>query len=240
MGWIKDNLLGGAAKEAANQQTAALRESQDFIRESINEARGDLNRLFPAAQEASQTSFQDAINLLSGALPTQMDYVNQGSMNAQNSLLQGAQNAHNALLGGSVDYSAFQPQSMSTTLPMSMQNLSTFYTRNGSMMDDYAPVNASVGPGGTPGYNPGAPGDFMIGDGGVGGMAVNLLAGGPMNGLTSGLGEGLGYVTPQNPQGQWFDSGAYRSHMDISPLNSTRQQVINPALDPSRLFGREF
>jgi hypothetical protein len=81
----------------------------------------------------------------------------------------------------------------------------------------------------------GIPGDLDF-PGFTNSIMANALAGfGGGEGLsTGGLSGGLGWVTPQNPQGQWTDTGSYRSHMDISPLNSTNQININPALHPTR------
>lgn len=108
--FVDDNLLGGASKDAAKQQAAALGESLNEVRAGKNRARDDIMGLFPQAQNSAMQGFQNASQLLAGTLPQQMSMYNQGNMNAQQTMLAGAPQYQNAILGGPIDYSAFQPQ----------------------------------------------------------------------------------------------------------------------------------
>jgi len=108
--FVDQNVLGGASKDAAKQQAAALGQSLEEVRAGKNRARDDIMRLFPQAQDTAMTGFQNASQLLAGTLPQQMDMYNQGNMNAQQTMLAGAPQYQNAILGGPIDYSAFQPK----------------------------------------------------------------------------------------------------------------------------------
>lgn len=112
MSWVKDNVFGGAAKDAAKQQTRALEQAQDYTREATQQARGDIMDLFPQAQAASNAGYQQALNMFGQAAPQQMQMAQQGNQNAQATLLAGLPQMNNALLGMPVDYSALQQQNV--------------------------------------------------------------------------------------------------------------------------------
>jgi hypothetical protein len=86
------------AGDKAAQQLAA----------STAQARGDLFKLFPAAQQNTQRGYQGALDVFKQALPQQAQQFQAGNVAAQNQLLAGMPQYQNAILGAPVDYSQFQ------------------------------------------------------------------------------------------------------------------------------------
>lgn len=113
MSWVKDNVFGGAAKDAAKQQVSALEDAQDITKQAVAQARGDVMDLFPQAQQSNLAGYQAALDAFNQSAPQQMQMAQQGNQNAQATLLAGLPQMNNALLGAPVDYSALQPQSVS-------------------------------------------------------------------------------------------------------------------------------
>lgn len=128
MSIIKDTFFGGSAKKAAQAQERALGESQEFIREGIEQARGDINRLFPQSQNMMQSGFQGALDVFGQFMPQQASTFQQGNVGAQNALLSGLQNQNNAILGMPIDYSAVQPQTINFDPSIFQQQLPTGIT----------------------------------------------------------------------------------------------------------------
>jgi|GEM_PF-3602751 len=110
MSWVSDNVFGGAAKDAAKQQTRALEEAQAITREGIEQARGDVMNLFPMAQENILAGSTGAMDVFNQTAPQQMQLAQQGNVNAQQALLAGLPQMQNALLGNAIDYSGLQAQ----------------------------------------------------------------------------------------------------------------------------------
>lgn len=98
------------AGDAADQQADALRQSQDITRQATQEARGDIMRLFPQAQQSQLAGLNSALNVFNQAGPAQAGMAQAGNMNAQATLLAGLPQMNNALLGGPIDYSQLQAQ----------------------------------------------------------------------------------------------------------------------------------
>ena len=94
------------ATDAAMQQRKA---SQDFIQKQIDQARADIFKLYPSAQESQQKGLQAGLSLYQQALPQMLNTFQQGNMGAQNALLAGLPQMNNAILGNKVDYSGLQP-----------------------------------------------------------------------------------------------------------------------------------
>lgn len=93
------------AKSAKNSVKSAERqraESQAFIEKNIQQARGDLFRLFPQAQESRRAGAQAGLDLFSQSIPAQMNAFQDGNVAAQNTLIQGLPQVQNALLGNRV------------------------------------------------------------------------------------------------------------------------------------------
>ena len=106
------------AVKSAERQKAA---SQAYIEKQIAQARSDIFKLFPAAQESRQQGLQSGIDLYSQAYPAMMNTFQQGNVGAQNALIQGLPQIQNAILGGPVDLSGIQAmqlqQPQGLTLP---------------------------------------------------------------------------------------------------------------------------
>ena len=97
-----------ATKSAARAQSDAADKSAAQIAASTAKARGDLFKLFPAAQQNTQQGYQGALDVFSQALPQQANTFQAGNVAAQNQLLTGMPQFQNAILGAPVDYSKFQ------------------------------------------------------------------------------------------------------------------------------------
>ena len=114
MSIIKDTFFGGAEKKAAKAQTKALEQGQQFTREATEQARSDVNRLFPQAQLTGQQGFQAALDVFGQSLPAQANTFQQGNVGAQQAILAGLPQMQNALFGNQVDFSQMQPFEMQT------------------------------------------------------------------------------------------------------------------------------
>lgn len=124
MSWVSDNVFGGAAKDAAKQQTRALEEAQAITREGIEQARGEIMGLFPTAQQNMLTGASSALDVFNQTAPQQMQLAQQGNVNAQQALLAGLPQMQNALLGNAIDYSGLQAQQQ--TLPQMNYSMPQF------------------------------------------------------------------------------------------------------------------
>ena len=108
MGFVKDTFFGGASKKAAQAAQAGLESGQEFIRTGTEEARQDLFRLFPQAQQSAQQGFQGGLDVFGQALPQQAQAFQSGNIAAQQALLAGQPQFQNAILG--LPTQQFQPQ----------------------------------------------------------------------------------------------------------------------------------
>ena len=97
-----------STKKAINASTAAGDKAAQQLKSSTNQARGDLFKLFPAAQQNTQQGYQGALDVFKQALPQQAGVFQAGNVAAQNQLLAGMPQYQNAILGAPVDYSQFQ------------------------------------------------------------------------------------------------------------------------------------
>lgn len=104
---------GGAGVHAANragsEASRGFVEAQRLAREAAEEARGDINRLFPEAITRGQQGFQGALDVFGQTIPGQAGVFQQGNVGAQQQILAGLPQIQNALLGGQVDFSGLQP-----------------------------------------------------------------------------------------------------------------------------------
>lgn len=126
MSWVSDNFFGGAAKDAAKQQTKAIEEASDITQQATNQARSDIMTMFPMAQQNILAGNTGALDLFSQAMPQQMQAAQQGNLNAQQMLLAGLPQMQNALLGNQIDYSGLQAQQQALpTMSFSMPQYQT-------------------------------------------------------------------------------------------------------------------
>ena len=97
---------------AANKQSNAIEDaaktSSEQISDSADKARGDLFKLFPAAQDNAMQGYQGAIDVFKQSTPQQMAFGQSGNIAAQNQLINAMPQYQNAILGAPVDYSQFQ------------------------------------------------------------------------------------------------------------------------------------
>tara|TARA_R110002020_G_C16317611_1_gene774433 strand:+ start:6445 stop:7035 length:591 start_codon:yes stop_codon:yes gene_type:complete len=115
MSIVTDTFFGGAEKKAAKAQTKALKQGQQFTREATEQARADINNIFPQAQLTGQQGFQAALDVFGQSLPAQTNTFQQGNVGAQQAILSGLPQMQNALFGNQVDFSQMQPFEMQTT-----------------------------------------------------------------------------------------------------------------------------
>lgn len=111
---VMDNKNQKKALSSAEKQKAA---SQAFIESQIKQARSDIFKLFPAAQDARKQGLQAGLHLQKQAYPEMMRMFQQGNVGAQNALIGGLQPAQNALMGKPVNYA---PQAMTIQQPQGL------------------------------------------------------------------------------------------------------------------------
>jgi hypothetical protein len=160
-------LVGGissrnSTKSSINASEKAGDKASDQLAASTAQARGDLFKLFPAAQQNAQRGYQGALDVFSQSLPQQAGQFQAGNVAAQNQLLAGMPQFQNAILGAPVDYSQFQATQLEQP-NFDFANQQLQYT------DPYAPpptpqgtfgADNAIGPyptGGDPRYNIGSP-----------------------------------------------------------------------------------
>ncbi len=97
-----------SSKRAVSAQVDAGDKSSQQLAASTAQARNDLFKLFPAAQQNTQQGYQGALDVFKQALPQQAGVFQAGNVAAQNQLLAGMPQYQNAILGAPVDYSQFQ------------------------------------------------------------------------------------------------------------------------------------
>jgi hypothetical protein len=97
-----------ASKRATSAQQAAADTAAGQTKESTAQARADLFKLFPAAQQNAQQGFQGALDVFNQSVPAQMSAFQGGNVAAQQQILAGLGQQQNALLGNNVDLSQLQ------------------------------------------------------------------------------------------------------------------------------------
>ena len=107
-------ILGGAVSAWSNKKASEASERGNnraiaATSAATEQARDDINRLFPQAQARGQQGYQQALDVFGQSLPAQMDTFQQGNIGAQQAILSGLPQIQNALMGGNIDYSGFQP-----------------------------------------------------------------------------------------------------------------------------------
>lgn len=119
-------IFGGGTTSASEQsqaaQIAANTATQRFIEERTAEARADVQRLFPQAQQVATEGFQGALDVIGGGIPQQLAAFQQGNVGAQQVTGDTLSQIQNAILGLPVNQAAFAPQQITTDLSF-LQNL---------------------------------------------------------------------------------------------------------------------
>lgn len=102
---IADTRSARRATESAERQRE---ESQAFIESQIKQARGDLFKLFPQAQESRRLGAQAGLDLIAQTVPQQLGAFQQGNVAAQQTAVSGFEQQMNAILGQPIQ-TDFQP-----------------------------------------------------------------------------------------------------------------------------------
>ena len=111
VGSITSSKASKSATESSEKGAAAAAAE---TRRAADEARSDLFKLFPAAQQSVGLGFQGALDVFGQSLPAQVDVFQQGNVGAQQQLLAGLPLFQNAILGGNIDFSQLQPTQIQT------------------------------------------------------------------------------------------------------------------------------
>lgn len=96
-------------KDSVKSLEAQKAASQAFIEKQVAQARADIFKLFPAAQESRNQGLQAGLALYKQAYPAMMNTFQQGNVQAQNVLTQGLPQIQNAILGNPVNLQGIQP-----------------------------------------------------------------------------------------------------------------------------------
>ena len=126
-GGLTGSLFGdvtGEEKTAA--QAAENVATREFIERQAEQARGDVLRLFPAAEEARQLGTQGALDIFGQTIPQQLGLIQRGSVGAQQALTQGLPQILAALRGTPIDLSQLQPQALGFDPSFAQQTLPQF------------------------------------------------------------------------------------------------------------------
>lgn len=135
----------GASQQSVEAQLTANAATQKFIEERTAEARADVQRLFPQAQQVATEGFQGALDVIGGGIPQQLAAFQQGNVGAQQVTAQTLPQIQNAILGLPVNQAAFAPQEITTDLSF-LQNL-TVPTIQPQVPPPNPPVNGIPGGG---------------------------------------------------------------------------------------------
>lgn len=103
-------VVGGvASNRAAKKGAKAAERGQDILAQSREQARGDVNRIFPQAQEMQAQGFDNFRNFLNDqVVPQQTQPFIGGNMAAQAQVARGLPQIQNAILGRQTDLSGFK------------------------------------------------------------------------------------------------------------------------------------
>lgn len=99
-----------ASKDANKATTEAAATATEYNQQAVDQARADLQSLYPAAQANITQGYQSAADVFGNAIPAQVDAFTQGNQAAQQAILSGMPQYQNAILGNAIDYSQMTPQ----------------------------------------------------------------------------------------------------------------------------------
>jgi hypothetical protein len=102
-----------SSSRATDAQSDSEARALEFQRQASEQARNAAIPLFQSARDNSRQGFQGALDVLGQSIPQQLSMLQEGNVNAQNTLGQGLQQQQNAILGNPISNEAFQPQSLS-------------------------------------------------------------------------------------------------------------------------------
>lgn len=142
------SVIGGVASNVATNKASGAqgRASQAAIgatKQAAEEARGDVNRLFPQAQQVANQGFKGALGVFGESVPAQFDVFQQGNVGAQRQILAGLPQIQNAILGGNVDLSGLQPFQVQNVPTGFLQQQTPFDTVNQIQAQQQADAEAA-------------------------------------------------------------------------------------------------
>lgn len=107
---ITDAIFGGGAKDAAGMQVEATERAMQEYKKGIQEAKDEINPAFNRASEMRLNRSQQSLNALQAGFQPSLDVMQQGNVNAQQTIAGSAPQMANAILGNPIDYGFMQPQ----------------------------------------------------------------------------------------------------------------------------------
>jgi hypothetical protein len=131
LGGFTETILGDPSPSGKGAQAAQAAENlatREFIKQQAEQARGDIFRLIPAAEEARRLGTQGALDIFGQTIPQQAQVFQQGNVGAQRALTQGLPQILAALRGTPVDISQFQPQTLQFDPSFAQQQVPQFQT----------------------------------------------------------------------------------------------------------------
>jgi len=141
MAWIAAaGAIGGALisdssqKKAAKSLSSANRHGAEIQKRLTEQSRFQSMQLAEAAQKNALAGYQGGMDVLGQTIPAQLQALQGGNMNAQNTTRAGLDPQIAAILGGNIDLSGLQPQQ--APMPdfgMFQQQLPDFQTVSGAL-----------------------------------------------------------------------------------------------------------
>ena len=107
---ITDTLFGDGGKDQSRKQRDENAANRAFIQQGTQDARAQIDQLWPQAQADRLFGAQGAQNIMQGFVPQQLGAFQQGNQQAQGTMGATAEQQRNARLGTPVDYNFLQPQ----------------------------------------------------------------------------------------------------------------------------------
>ena len=132
------------SKKASRDQTRALERSQDTTNRLAAQSADEAKNLFARGKQSQNEGYQHAINLLTGTMPQQANLINQGNVNAQQTLLGGGQGFMDALLGHTTNPYSYLQASQPQEIDFSF--FDNFTTQPGPVVSQADLVNQSPTP----------------------------------------------------------------------------------------------
>lgn len=107
-------LAGGMDSRSAKKSIESAEEqkalSQEFIKQQMDQARGDLFKLFPSAQDSQQKGLQAQLGVIKQGFPMQVNAFREGNIMAQQQLINALPQIQNAILGRPMNLGGLQAQ----------------------------------------------------------------------------------------------------------------------------------
>lgn len=126
MGSLVKKVMGGTDKSSLKAQQAANEQSQRYIQDTVNQARGESKDLFGGATRNRNMGYQQGLDVLGQSMPQQADLFSQGNYGAQQALLGGMDPFRQAIMGQPVDTSQMQAQRFNYDPSFMQQQLPQF------------------------------------------------------------------------------------------------------------------